>query len=71
MLNIPPLRGRALSGGKDHDVPIEWLRKAGIPFMVSAKGVPVVALKEIDRRLIQNPKIRRIDQDGSKLWLVR
>ena len=41
---------QALTGYKRRDKQKAWLRKAGIPFLVSAKGFPVVALKEIDRR---------------------
>lgn len=64
------LEGVRLTGYKRRHKQTAWLRKAGIPFIVSAKGFPVVALKELDRRLIKDPKIRA-PKDTPKLWLVR
>jgi Domain of unknown function (DUF4224) len=61
---------QALTGYKRRDKQIEWLRNERIPFMVSAAGSPVVALRELECRLIKDPKIRS-SKNRPKLELVR
>jgi hypothetical protein len=60
---------QALTGYKRRHKQIAWLRERGIPLIVSAAGFPVVAAREIERRLVQDPKIRT--KDRPKLELVR
>lgn len=58
-----------LTGYKRRHKQIAWLRERKIPLMVSAAGFPVVAAREVERRLVQDPKIRV--KDRPKLELVR
>lgn len=58
-----------LTGYKRRQKQIAWLRERGIPLIVSAAGFPVVAARELERRLVQDPKIRV--KDRPKLELVR
>jgi hypothetical protein len=58
-----------LTGYKRRHLQILWLSEQGIPFIVSAAGFPVVAAREIERRLVQDPKIRI--KDRPRLELVR
>ena len=61
---------QVLTGYKRRGKQIAWLRAQRIPFFESAAGFPVVALREIERRLIKDPKIRS-SKDRPKLELVR
>ncbi len=58
-----------LTGHKRRAGQIAWLVQHGIPHIVSAAGFPVVAVREIERRLVQDPKIR--SKDRPRLELVR
>jgi hypothetical protein len=58
-----------LTGYKRRHLQILWLSEQGIPFIVSAAGFPVVAAREIERRLTKDPKIRT--KDRPKLEIVR
>jgi Domain of unknown function (DUF4224) len=58
-----------LTGYKLRHKQMARLRELGIPFIPSAAGFPVVATREIERRLVQDPKIRI--KDRPKLELVR
>lgn len=58
-----------LTGRKRRAGQIAWLAEHRIPHMVSASGHPVVAQKEIERRLTSDPKFR--SKDRPKLELVR
>ena len=58
-----------LTGYKRRHKQIEWLRERKIRLEVSAAGFPVVATREIERRLVQDPKIRI--KDRPRLELVR
>jgi Domain of unknown function (DUF4224) len=58
-----------LTGYKRRHKQIAWLRKLGIPHIVSRAGFPVVAARELERRLVQDPKIRT--KDRPRLELVR
>jgi hypothetical protein len=58
-----------LTGYKRRHKQIAWLRERGIPLIVSAAGFPVVAARELERRLIKDPKIRA--KDRPRLELVR
>lgn len=58
-----------LTGKKRRHKQIASLRARKIPFMVSDAGFPVVATREIERRLVQDPKIRI--KDRPRLELVR
>ena len=51
-----------LTGYKRRHKQIAWLREHGIPLMVSAAGFPVVAARELERRLTKDPKIRVKDR---------
>ena len=58
-----------LTGYKRRHKQIAWLRERGIPLIVSAAGFPVVAVRELERRLVQDQKIRA--KDRPKLELVK
>lgn len=58
-----------LTGRKRRAGQIAWLAERRIPHIVSAAGFPVVAVREIERRLVQDPKIRT--KDRPRLELVR
>ena len=58
-----------LTGKKRRHKQIAWLRERGIPLIISAAGFPVVAARELERRLVQDPKIRI--KDRPRLELVR
>ena len=58
-----------LTGYKRRHKQIGWLVLKGIPHIVSAAGFPVVAAREVERRLVQDPKIRV--KDRPRLELVR
>jgi len=58
-----------LTGYKRRDKQIAWLRERGIPLIVSAAGFPVVATRELERRLVQDPNIRT--KDRPRLEIVR
>jgi hypothetical protein len=58
-----------LTGYRRRHLQILWLSEQGIPFIVSAAGFPVVAARELERRLIKDPKIRT--KDRPRLELVR
>ncbi|MGH8562757.1 MAG: DUF4224 domain-containing protein [Gammaproteobacteria bacterium] len=58
-----------LTGYKRRHKQIARLIEKGIPHEVSAAGFPVVATREIERRLVNDPKIRV--KDRPRLELVR
>lgn len=58
-----------LTGYKRRYKQIAWLREHRIPLIVSAAGFPVVAAREVERRLVQDQKIRV--KDRPRLELVR
>lgn len=58
-----------LTGRVRRNKQIEWLRRERVPFMVSAAGFPVVAVREVERRLVLDPKIRV--KDRVRLELVK
>ncbi|CAN5818291.1 hypothetical protein BH20PSE1_BH20PSE1_01600 [soil metagenome] len=58
-----------LTGYKRRGHQLAWLREHGIPHIVSAAGFPVVAARELERRLVRDPKIR--SKDRPRLELVR
>lgn len=58
-----------LTGYKRRHKQIAWLREQKIPLSVSAAGFPVVAARELERRLVNDPKIRT--KDRPRLELVR
>lgn len=58
-----------LTGYKLRNKQIAWLREQKIPLIVSAAGFPVVAARELERRLIKDPKIRA--KDRPRLEIVR
>jgi Domain of unknown function (DUF4224) len=58
-----------LTGYKLRHKQIAWLRANKIPLIVSAAGFPVVAARELERRLVQDPNIRV--KDRPRLELVR
>lgn len=60
---------QALTGYKRRDKQIAWLTGHKIRHMVSAAGFPVVASREVERRLVKDSKIRV--KDRPRLELVR
>ena len=56
-----------LTGYKRRHKQIAWLRERGIPLIVSAAGFPVVAARELERRLVRDPKIRTKDRPRLEL----
>ena len=58
-----------LTGKKLRSKQIAFLRKKKIPHMVSDAGFPVVASREMERRLVKDQKIRI--KDRPRLELVR
>ena len=58
-----------LTGYKRRHKQIAWLRARKIPLIVSAAGFPIVAARELERRLVQDPKIRT--KDRPRLEVVR
>ena len=58
-----------LTGRKRRSGQIAWLAERRIPHIVSSAGFPVVAIREVERRLVQDPKIRT--KDRPRLELVR
>ena len=58
-----------LTGYKRRHKQIAWLRERGIPLIVSASGHPVVAVRELERRLVQDRSIR--SKDRPRLELVK
>jgi hypothetical protein len=60
---------QALTGYKRRHKQIAWLHEQKIPLIVSAAGFPVVAARELERRLVQDRTIRT--KDRPKLEIVR
>ena len=60
---------RQLTGYTRKHKQIARLRELGIPFIPSAAGFPVVAAREVERRLVQDPKIRV--KDRPRLEMVK
>jgi Domain of unknown function (DUF4224) len=58
-----------LTGYKRRHKQIAWLRERKIPLIVSAAGFPVVAARELERRLVQDRTIHT--KDRPKLEIVR
>jgi hypothetical protein len=58
-----------LTKKKRRDKQIARLRELRIAFIPSDAGFPVVAVREIERRLVKDPKIRT--KDRPRLELVR